>query len=119
RPFPCEEPAAQARRLLAPRGARAAVSGSRLGREAVERRVYEARQGPEVVAALEDGCDPVAERPAALRELAEAVPAQAHVPERVVDVGVEAGRNEDELRLEARHCRLDDAGKCLQILLVP
>src|SRR5581483_823891 len=88
------------------------------GREAVERGVDEPRQRLELVAALEHRRDAVAHRPAAARELAEAVLADAHVRERILLVRVEAGGDEEELRLEGRDGGLDDARERLRVLLV-
>ena len=73
---------------------------SRLGRETGECSVDESRQRVELVAALEDGGDAVAETPATAGELAEAVVGDAHVRERVILMRVEAGRDEHELRRE-------------------
>ena len=88
-------------------------------RKAVERRVDEPRQRLEVVAALEDGCDAVGQSPAAARELAEAVLCDVHVRKRVSHVCVEAGRDEDELRLEPLNGGLDYLRERLEVLLVP
>src|SRR5438309_968232 len=89
------------------------------GREPVEGRVDETRQRLEVVAALEDGRDPVRQSPATPCELTEPLLAHAHVPERVRGVGVEAGRDEHELWLESLDGRLDDAREDVEILGVP
>ena len=72
----------------------------------------------ELVAALEHRGDAGPERARALRQLAEAVLGDAHLGERVVLVRVEAGRDEDELRLEARDGRLDRLLERAQVLRV-
>ena len=57
--------------------------------------------------------------PAAAAQLAKSVLADAHAGQRIVDVRIEARRDEHELRLEALHRGLDDVGERVQILLVP
>ena len=65
------------------------------------------RQRLEVVAALEHGRDAWRERRAAPRELREGPGAQLQIREWVVGVRVEAGRDEQQVRLEAPHRALD------------
>ena len=67
----------------------------------------ERRQRLEVVAAFEHGGDARAERGAALGELPEPVLRHLHLRQRVLPVRVEAGRDEDEVRRERAHGRLD------------
>ena len=76
--------------------------------EAFECRRDQPWQCVEVVAALEHGRTARSRCRAAAGELAEAVLGEAQVGERVVLVSVEAGRDEQELRLEAGEGRLDD-----------
>src|SRR5205814_1840809 len=52
------------------------------------------------------------------REVAEAVRGHSHPGERIVDVRVEAGRDEHEVRLEGLHCRRDQLVEGAQVLLV-
>ena len=78
----------------------------------------EARERLEVVAALEHGGDARREAAAAARELAETEAGQLHRRERVVDVRVEAGRDDQQVGLEAADGRLDDLLERVEVLLV-
>src|SRR5579864_2869113 len=75
--------------------------------EALERSLDEAWQRLEVVAAFEHSGDTRRETRAAARELAEAVGRDPHLGERLVEMGVEARRDEHELGVECAHSGLD------------
>src|SRR5579884_365319 len=74
-----------------------------LGLEALERRLDQVGQRAQVVSALEDRGHARREAARAARELPEAVCGHEHVCERILGVGVEPGRHEQQLRLERRH----------------
>src|SRR5829696_2351673 len=75
--------------------------------EALDRRADEVWQRLEVVAPFEHGLAARRRCRTPASKLAEALVGHADVRERVVDVGVEAGRDEHELAVETRESRLD------------
>ena len=89
-----------------------ARGGLALAREPFERSLDEPGQRLEVVSALEDCGDTRRKRRAPARELAKPVRGHRHLGQRIVAMGVEAGRDEHELGLEGTHDRLDDLVEC-------
>src|SRR3954452_15094 len=88
-----------------------------LRRETLERRLHEPGQRARVVAALEDSGDPGRERRATSRKLAEAEVRELDVCQRVLDVRVETGGDDEHVGLEATYLPLD-LGKCVEVLAV-
>ena len=89
-----------------------------LALESVEDCFDEAGKGLEVVAALEHGRDSWPERSASSRHVPEPVGRHGHLGQRVVSVRVEAGGDEDEVRVERTHRRLDHLDEGSSILVV-
>src|SRR5581483_10126312 len=79
----------------------------RASTEPVERRLDELRQRPQVVPTLEHGGDAWRELPCTPCEFAKPRSRHPHPGERVVDVRVEACRDEEEVGLELRDGTLD------------
>src|SRR5688500_17415548 len=86
--------------------------------EAAKRCRDEARQGLEVVAALEHGTNPRSELRRAAGELLEPDLGHLHVRERVLDVRVEACGDEDKVRIERSHGRLHELHEGSEVLAV-
>ena len=89
-----------------------------LALEPLDRGAHEPRQRAQLVAALEHSCEARRQPASTPCQLAEPVLGDFDVGHRVVDVSVEAGRDDEQVRPEALHGRRDRVVERVEVLLV-